>query len=360
MRINLSMFACMFIILTYCFKLTDILCQSSKSIQEEVTIRNDSILLSGTFTKPSGEDKFTTLIFIWGNGPHTRDQEISGTPVFRIISDSLVNNGFATLRIDKRGFGKSTGYRSGSETVTTTLDLASDIEACREYLLTRNDVDTSKIGLIGHSEGAMIAPYVAVISGGIAFEILIAPPAVNGQEIFLSQRIKNMNSLGMEKDVIPKVYEQFEILTDFIKTDYSDDSVYYSIGKDFLMAHGLSENDVNNDFIDQVIDGFRNPWHQVFFNFDPEIYLSKLRIPVLAVFGREDNQVTVEQNAEPLKTDLEKAGNKNYKIEVLEDNDHYFLLYNGVRLEKHKPGEMEVSGELISTVLNWLDNLSLK
>ncbi|MBK7869899.1 MAG: alpha/beta fold hydrolase [Saprospiraceae bacterium] len=330
---------------------------NSSFLQEEITVYNKAanITLSGTFSRPAAKGKYPTVLLIWGNGPHTRDMVISGSPVFKQLADSLNQAGYAVLRMDKRGFGKSTGPKGDSEGVTTTFDLLDDMQYSYHFLQSRNDVDTSKIGLFGHSEGATIAPMLASREPSVKFVMILCPPAVPGDSIFLAQRIHNMRELGMQETVIPKVYEEWKRLVAFIEADFSDDATYYQIGIDFLVAHGLEKEKATHEFVDQVIDAFRMPWYQQFFRIDPAEYLSQLKMPVLAIFGTNDTEVTTEQNLLPMTHAL--TGNPDNQITVLNEHDHFFILHKGQMLKKHKFGEMEFSSATWQTMKNWLDRV---
>ena len=139
---------------------------------EDVTFRNlqAHITLAGTLTLPTKEGNYPAVILITGSGPQNRDEEMLGHKPFLVISDHLTKNGIAVLRYDDRGFGQSTGdFKSG-----TSGDFATDVESAISYLKTRKEINRNKIGLVGHSDGAMIAPMVAAKSQDVAFVVLLA------------------------------------------------------------------------------------------------------------------------------------------------------------------------------------------
>ncbi len=145
---------------------------------EDIKFKNvkDDIILAGTLTLPRKTEKFPAVIFITGNGPENRNEEVFGHKPFLVISDYLTRHGIATLRFDDRGTGKSTGdYRKA-----TTLDFVKDVEAAVEYLKTRKEIDKEQIGLIGHSEGGIIATIVASKSKDVSFIVLLASPGIKG------------------------------------------------------------------------------------------------------------------------------------------------------------------------------------
>ena len=130
--------------------------------EEEVVYENKEagVKLAGTLTLPQSEGQFPAVMLITGSGPQNRDEEIFGHRPFLVLSDYLTRKGIAVLRVDDRGVGGSTGNSSQ----VTTEDFAGDVLAGIEYLKSRKEIDPTRIGLIGHSEGGIIAPIVAVAS----------------------------------------------------------------------------------------------------------------------------------------------------------------------------------------------------
>ncbi len=152
---------------------------------EEIKFPNtkDSIILAGTLTLSQNGENFPAVVLISGSGPQNRDEEILGHKPFLVIADYITRRGIAVLRYDDRGTAASTGDFNSS----TSLDFATDVEYAIEYLKTRKEINKKKIGLIWHSEGAMIAPIVASKSKDINFIVLIAGLGMTGEEILLLQ-----------------------------------------------------------------------------------------------------------------------------------------------------------------------------
>src|SRR5215471_1627494 len=153
--------------------------------EEEVTYDNkvQNVTLAATFTIPQGTGPFPAVLLITGSGPQDRDETLLGHKPFLILSDYLTGHGIAVLRADDRGTGKSTGVFS----TATSADFATDVEAGVAYLKTRSEVNPQKIGLVGHSEGAMIAPMVAARDNNVAFIVMMAGTAVPGDQVLVAQ-----------------------------------------------------------------------------------------------------------------------------------------------------------------------------
>ena len=326
---------------------------SAAYAEAEVTIETSSpaVRLAGTMTVPHSKGPHPAMLLIQGEGPHTRDQVISGSPSFRMIAEHLTRAGIAVLRVDKRGVGKSTGPSVDDSTIA---DFAADARASVQFLTRRAEIDPNRIGLLGHSEGAIVAPMVASNDARVRFVVLIAPAAVPGGEIWVRQKVANLKRLGADPAVLGPVEAQMRRLVEFVKSGKNDDATYYQIGHDFVAAHGMEENKITHKFIDQLISDLRNKWYAGFFRYDPRDALGKLKTPTLAVFSSADDQVLVEQNVRPLVDALVAARNPDFTVSVLPEEDHFFLTFGGRRLEKHKTGKMEVSAELLKVITPWV------
>jgi uncharacterized protein len=169
---------------------------------KEVLIENeiDKIKLAGTLTLPDSVGKYPVVVLITGSGPQDRDETIFGHKPFLVISDHLTKKGIGVLRFDDRGVGKSTGNFHSS----TTADFANDVRSCIQFLKKQKNVRTDKIGLIGHSEGGIIATMVAASNKDIANVVLLAGSGISGEEIIYAQTEKmfqDLNNIDIEKQV---------------------------------------------------------------------------------------------------------------------------------------------------------------
>ena len=153
--------------------------------EEEITYDNKAagIRLAATLTVPPGEGPFPAVVLITGSGPQDRDESLLGHRPFLVLADYLTRQGITVLRADDRGVGQS----GGNFATATTADFATDAEAGVAYLKTRPEADPQKIGLIGHSEGAIIAPMVAARNPDVTFLVMMAGSGVPGDEILVAQ-----------------------------------------------------------------------------------------------------------------------------------------------------------------------------
>lgn len=149
----------------------------------DVSVPAGNVTLAGTLTMPKGKGPFPAVVMIAGSGPQNRDETIEGHRIFLVLADRLTREGIAVLRYDKRGVGKSTG----SYATATQRDFIADATAALNWLRKQSGIATGKVGLLGHSEGAEIAPAVANADGRVAFAILLSTPAETGTETIASQ-----------------------------------------------------------------------------------------------------------------------------------------------------------------------------
>jgi len=254
-------------------------------ISEEVTFKNSkakNIKLAGTLTLPKGIKKPPVVILISGSGPQNRNEELLGHQPFLVLSDHLTRKGIAVLRYDDRGIADSEGDFSKS----TTYDFASDVEAAITYLKTRKDVvDIHKIGLIGHSEGGMIAPLVASKNKDVSFCVLLAGPGISGKDILLTQTRKAYELVGVTENEIRLNEKYTDKIYDICKNYKGKDSnkqivdLYHEIQK---KSTGILKSQYTDEVIEKSITQLTSPWMLEFIKFEPALYLSKVTCPILA------------------------------------------------------------------------------
>jgi pimeloyl-ACP methyl ester carboxylesterase len=170
--------------------------------EEEVRYENKSagIKLAGTLTLPRGTGPFPAALLITGSGPQDRNEMILNHKPFLVLADYLTRRGIAVLRVDDRGVGGSTGDTMRS----TTEDFAGDVLAGVDYLKSRKEINPHEIGLIGHSEGGIIAPLVASRSKDVAFIVMMAGTGLPGEEVIHLQKGAILRAEGTDEDKIAK------------------------------------------------------------------------------------------------------------------------------------------------------------
>jgi len=286
---------------------------------EDVAFENktDKNVLAGTLTLPQKDGVFPAVILITGSGPENRDEEIFGHKPFLVLADYLTKKGIAVLRFDDRGVAKSTGdYKTA-----TTLDFAKDVQAGIDYLKSRKEIDKNKIGLIGHSEGGVIAPIVAENSKDVGFIVLLAGTGIRGDKLMLLQKERIERQMGVPENEIQKGQETFKGAYDIILASADSDDLTTKINSYVKSQFG---NKLNGEQISALVAQLTSPWMVYFLKFDPATALEKVQCPVLAINGDKDLQVPADVNITAIKKALEKGGNKKTTAKVLPNLNHLF------------------------------------
>jgi hypothetical protein len=283
--------------------------------EEEVTFANkvQNVTLAATFTLPQGTGPFPAVLLITGSGPQDRDETLLGHKPFLILSDYLTRHGIAVLRADDRGTGKSTGVFANA----TTADFATDVEAGVAYLKTRSEVNPQKIGLIGHSEGAMIAPMVAARNRDVAYIVMMAGTGVPGDQVLVAQGEAIQIASGVKPEDAAKDAAEERDMIKLVENE-KDQAV---------LEKELTEKmkgDVPDAQIGMQITQMTSPWMRFFLTYDPSTALRKLTCPVLVLNGSLDKQVLPDENLPVIRKALEEAGNKHFEIDELSGLNHLF------------------------------------
>lgn len=285
--------------------------------EEDVQYSNAAardVALAGTFTKPKEGGPFPAVLLISGAGPQDRDETTAGHKPFLVLSDYLTRRGIAVLRVDDRGTAKSTGDFQSA----TTQDFASDAEAGVRYLMSRTDVDQKHIGLIGHGEGGIIAPMVAVRMPQVAFLVLLAGTAVPGEQVLLAQTERAEKAAGLSGDQISVDKKIGTLLYNMVregKTETDLRQVLSRLDEDTqpFAAHWQAQ-----------VHRLEAPWLRFFLSYDPAATLEKVRCPVLALEGEKDLQVVPQQNVPAMKAALARGGNHDSEVDLMPGLNYMF------------------------------------
>jgi pimeloyl-ACP methyl ester carboxylesterase len=299
--------------------------------EEEVTFNNGNLSFAGTLSVPPKNGKHPVAIMITGSGPQNRDENVAGFKIFKVIADYLTENGIAVLRYDDRGVGGSKG-KSVDE--STTEEFSTDVMAAMDFLKKREDINADQIGLIGHSEGGIVAPIVASKRSDVAFIVCIAGPSVNGAEIILEQTKLIMLANGDDKDKVEKDISDSRTVMNLFLKGATDEEIKNAIRKIKIEEYEKLSIDKKvkiadkNKWVEDDVNGtmgvFGSRWMRFFLKYEPATALEKTVCPALMYFGGLDLQVPVTQNEVPMRDALTKAGNKNFEIKVFEKANHLF------------------------------------
>ena len=275
--------------------------------------------LSGTLTLPAGARaarKVGAIVTISGSGPQDRDEflGIEGYRPFRQLADSLGRRGIAVLRMDDRGVGGSTGTFKG----TTSAEFAQDIRAGLAFLRTRPEIDAGRLGVVGHSEGAVIAPMVAEAEPAVRAIVLLA---------------------GVARPVRSALHMQ---ITNLI----NHDTKLSSAGRDSAIAAIPAR-------IDSMMAA--DPWMKFFLTYDPAATARRVTTPVLIITGANDQQAPPAQVSEQ-EAAFREAGNPDVTAHIIPGVNHLFVVdADGFPGNYTKlPAPVRVKAEVMGEVVDWL------
>ncbi|MGD9690874.1 MAG: alpha/beta hydrolase family protein [Phycisphaerales bacterium] len=306
--------------------------------------------LAGTLTIPErgrfGPGPHPAVILISGSGPQDRDATLAGHKLFAVLADALTRAGVAVLRVDDRGIGGSTAPKHGQE---TSDDFVTDVRAGLAFLRAQPEIDASRLGLIGHSEGGIIAPMVAVAEAppekpaaeeqsaaspraGVRFIVLLAPPAVPGSEVMKEQMIALLRAARVPEEAVAAQSAAQTALIDAIATGGGHAEVQAAVTRLVRLQMGLGPDDEPPEAMREQFDQLVNlstaqmmlPWMKRFLTLDPRAHLRRLPpdLAVLALFGGKDLQVLPSQNEGEMRSALEAARVSDAAVETFPDVNH--------------------------------------
>ncbi|WKV12355.1 alpha/beta fold hydrolase [Marivirga harenae] len=323
---------------------------------EEVSFSSEEgeVTLAGTLSLPKNKENFPTAILISGSGPQNRDEEFMTHKPFLVLADYLTRQGIAVLRYDDRGFGASTGDHNAA----TSADFANDVKAAVRYLKNRNDINPEKIGLIGHSEGGLIAPLVAA-DIPMNFIVLLAGPGVTGEQISIQQiellgKLKGADEQDIKNEVavMQGIFELVKNNEENMETLKNKLEVYigHQMEKNKVVIEGMS----TEEYIEKQIAQLTRPWLLYFLNHDPRATLVKVECPVLAINGAKDVQVG-PSNLEVIKKALLEGGNKKVTVKEFENMNHLFQICETGSMEEYAQIETTMEPLVLETVSSWIN-----
>ena len=326
--------------------------------EEEVAYENKEagITLAGTLTLPPGKGPSPAVLLISGSGPQDRNETIYNHHPFLVLADYLTRQGIAVLRVDDRGVGESTGDFSQA----TSEDFASDVLAGIEYLKTRKEINPEQIGLIGHSEGGLIAPMVAVKSPDVAFIILMAGTGLTGEEILYLQGALISRAMGVSEEDIAKNRQFNEKIFSLIKEEKDKKTIEEKLRQMFMEDWAeLNEEEKSRIgdpevFLEAQLKSLLSPWLKFFLTYDPKPTLNKVKCPVLAINGEKDLQVPPKENLSAIEEALKVGGNQNYTIKELPGLNHLFQTAQTGLPAEYAKIEETISPVALKIISDWI------
>lgn len=317
---------------------------------EEITVQAPEAVLAGTLTIPENATKSTpVVVLVSGSGLQNRDEELFEHRPFAVIADWLARNGIASLRYDDRGYGESKGAYENA----TTADFADDAKAVVEYL--RSSGRFSKIGLIGHSEGGMIAYMLGSNPGMLDFIVSIAGPSVSGAEINAYQNKVSLINSGVDTATA----EQFAAALLKANLYRLNNPPMSTVSAELLgeMYPQHDESPITRKLSETIMATLSmekiQPWMEYFLKSDPALDMRNLRIPSLIIYGEKDTQVPPSLNVEPARENTPNA-----KVKCYPDLNHMMQHAKTGALQEYKEIEETISKEVLSDIVEFINSQS--
>ncbi len=318
---------------------------------EEAKFERDSINFAGTLTIPSGTGPFPAVLLISGSGPQNRDSEIFGHKPFLVIADHLTRAGIAVLRVDDPGVGGSTAHPQPP----TASDFADNAIAAVDFLKRDSRINPDQIGLIGHSEGGIVASLSATRGEGIAFVVLLAAPGVPGNEMMRKQNERILDAAGIageQKEIRLALFDQLSTaLTSDLPNAELRQKVEEIVRQQFE-TNGVPRTQQDETQVRMAVEQAISPGMRYLLAYDPRPALEKISVPVLALNGELDTQVDAGQNLVAIAAALEN--NSNVTIHRLPGLNHLFQHAKTGLIGEYGVIEETISPEVLDLIRDWI------
>ncbi|HAF15007.1 MAG TPA: alpha/beta hydrolase [Blastocatellia bacterium] len=327
---------------------------------EEVSYENktDKVKLAGTLTLPNSKRPVPAVVLITGSGPEDRNETVFGHRPFLVIADYLTRRGIAVLRVDDRGVG---GTSPGSPETDTSENFVADVLTGVAFLKNRKEINPRQIGLIGHSEGGMIAPLAAVKSKDVAFIVLLAGPGQKGADVVLAQGDLLLKASGADAETIRQTRIVFSKIFVILQNEKDNLAAEKQIREMVAAQVAGMTGDQKKTFapvvstIDSQMPLYSSAWFRYFLSYDPAPTLRRVRIPVLALVGEKDLQVPPQENLRLIKASLKTGGNRDYTALVLPGLNHLFQHTNGTGSpSEYGAIDETISADALQTMSDWI------
>ena len=331
--------------------------------EEEVSYESTApgVKIAGTLTLPPGPGPFPAVLLLSGSGAQDRDEALMGHKPFLIIADHLTRKGIAVLRVDDRGVGGSTGRLFEAD----LQDNATDALAGVKFLLSRQDVVAKKVGLVGHSEGGWVAPIAAARSRDVAFIVMLAGPAVSGEELLYAQEAALSRARGVSESMIEASHRISQRMYGILKSEPDDSTAQRLLRAEITKAEAelasaqrnAVDSVVSRTWTNQATNQLQlltTRWFRHLLVYDPAPDLKKVRVPVLALYGERDLQVPPAQSALLLEKLLRGGRTKDFTVEVLPGLNHLFQHATTGQIDEYTRNEETFAPEALEKISTWI------
>jgi pimeloyl-ACP methyl ester carboxylesterase len=324
--------------------------------------KDKSIQYGATITIPNGNAPFPAIIMSTGSGSQNRDEELMGHRPFAVIADYLTKKGYIVLRVDDQGIGKTTGHPE----TATTADFAKDALNGIEYLKSRKETDKKKLGVMGHSEGGLIAQMVAAQSKDVNFIVLLAGPGINIINLMEEQNVPILKQAHLSQEAIDAYLPLYnEVATIAVNAKGHNEAAEQiktaltnwkaKTHPNIALAMGMNTDEGVDEMVKEFTGLYDAPWWRYFMSEDPAKYLEKLNCKVLALNGDKDQQVISESNLAGMKQSLAKSKSPKYDVIEMKGLNHLFQKCNSCTIQEYGKLEETFSPDALAVIGDWLD-----
>lgn len=324
-------------------------------LSQDVSFENEreGITLRGTFTIPDEDGMYPAVVLVSGSGPQDRNEELMGHKPFLVIADYLTRAGIAVLRYDDRGTAESEGDFS----TATTHDLMQDALSAVAWL--KEHPQVSMIGMIGHSEGGIIAPMAAATDDDIDFIILLAGTGIPGDQLLELQGGLILRAMGTPEEDVLRTLAFNRRVYDLILNSQDDSQLRGKLDDlvaeayadpDFTTFEGFSLEESQASVAGQLL----GPWMLSFLRLDPRVALRQVRVPVLALNGSKDLQVPATENLLGIMDALAEGGNTQGKAIVYRNLNHLFQHSETGSPSEYGSIEETFAEEVLRDIVKWI------
>ncbi len=316
---------------------------------EEVTFVNEKEgnTLAGTLTIPEGEGPFPAMVLVSGSGQQNRDEELMNHRPFWVIADYCARQGIAVLRYDDRGVGGSDGEVKNA----TSMDFSYDAEAAFDYLRKRKEINATKVGILGHSEGGVINFMVSARRPEVAFLVSLAGPSVNGIAVLKEQQAAILRASGMTEEMVQFNGNANAQMFDIIETSNDREEA------DTLLRQLLKGWGYNEELTEQTVGQMASPWMYYFLRYDPTDAIVKTNCPALLLNGSKDLQVIASQNLPGYEKIIAEHGKTNLTLRELPDLNHLFQHCETGSPNEYFEIEETISPEVLEMIVEFVKGI---
>ncbi len=325
---------------------------------EEVEYTARDVKIAGTLTLPPGDEEVPAALLISGSGALNRDLELAGHKPFLVLADHLTRLGIAVLRVDDRGIGGSTG----STWQSTSRDKANDVLFGVRFLRGHDRIDPERVGLIGISEGGLVAPLALnrVEPGTIAYAVLLAGPGVPGGDLLRQQLRRIAAADGAPAEMIEELAALQDKGLQIIASDMpraEAEAALRQVAEEQMAASPETAQLSGEDLeaaLSAAVDTNLSPWFRFFIRYDPRPALGGLAVPTLALFGGKDTQVDADQNQSAMEAAFAGAGNRDITVRRFPEMNHLFQTAGTGSPNEYAQIEETMAPEVLDLIGSWI------